>query len=99
MTLEFHPAVQQDFNAAIAYYETASGPHLADRFEAELRVSLAAIKASPTRFPPYYQSPLFRRARLINFPYVILFRTTPAVIRVTLLKHERQHPLYGLHRR
>jgi plasmid stabilization system protein ParE len=47
VTLEFHPAVQQDFNAAIAYYETASGPHLADRFEAELRASLAAIKAQP----------------------------------------------------
>jgi plasmid stabilization system protein ParE len=99
VTLEFHPAVQQDFNAAIAYYETASGLHLADRFEAEFRASLAAIKASPTRFPPYHQSPLFRRARLINFPYVVLFRTTPVAIRVTLLKHERRHPLHGLHRR
>jgi len=35
MTLEFHPAVQQDFNAAIDYYVAAGGAHLADRFEAE----------------------------------------------------------------
>lgn len=35
MTLEFHPAVQQDFNAAIGYYAAGGGGHLADRFEAE----------------------------------------------------------------
>ncbi|MBM3852496.1 MAG: hypothetical protein FJ399_05000 [Verrucomicrobia bacterium] len=34
MTLEFHPAVQQDFNAAINYYAVEGGFHLADRFEA-----------------------------------------------------------------
>jgi hypothetical protein len=32
MTLGFHPAVQQDFNAAIDYYAAAGGGHLADRF-------------------------------------------------------------------
>jgi len=27
MTLEFHPAVQQDFNAAIGYYAAGGGGH------------------------------------------------------------------------
>ena len=48
MTVAFHPAVQQDFNAAIAHYEAEGGGSLADRFEAEFRFCLAAVKAAPT---------------------------------------------------
>jgi plasmid stabilization system protein ParE len=50
MKLEFHPAVQQDFNAALDYYEAEGGTHLADRFEEEVRSCFAAIRAGPTRF-------------------------------------------------
>lgn len=56
MTLEFHPAVQQDFNAAIDYYTAEGGGHLADRFEAEMRDCLAAIKSGPRQFA-FYQVP------------------------------------------
>jgi hypothetical protein len=47
--LEFHPAVQRDFSAAMDYYtaDAEGGRHLADRFEAELRDGLAAIKSGP----------------------------------------------------
>lgn len=41
---------------------------------------------------------MLRRVRLKSFPYLIVYRDTPASIRVTLLKHERRHPLYGLKR-
>ncbi len=98
MTIEFHPAVQADFNHAIAHYEAEGGEHLADRFEAEFRACVLAIKTGPTRFPPYHSSSLYRRVRLKNFPYLIVYRETSDVIRVTLLKHERRHPLYGLQR-
>lgn len=37
MTVEFHPAVQRDFNQALDHYEAEGGPHLADRFEGEFR--------------------------------------------------------------
>lgn len=53
MILEFHPAVQKDFDDAIAYYEAEGGVHLADSFEAEFRAGLAAIKSGPTHHPHY----------------------------------------------
>lgn len=59
MTLEFHPAVQQDFNAAIDYYVTAGGRHLADRFEAELRECLEAIKSGPRQHGFCQEAPRF----------------------------------------
>ncbi|MCW5549323.1 MAG: type II toxin-antitoxin system RelE/ParE family toxin [Opitutaceae bacterium] len=98
MKLEFHPAVQHDFNAAVDYYETAGGPNLADRFEAEFRACLESIRVNHRSFAFYQGSQVFRRIRLQGFPFVIIYRETSAGIRVTLLKHERRHPLFGLHR-
>jgi len=98
MTLEFHPAVQQDFNAAIDYYVAAGGAHLADRFEAKLRVCLAAIKSGPRHFAFYQDSTVFRRIRLHNFPYLVVYREKLDVVRVTILKHEQRHPGFGMKR-
>ena len=98
MRLDYHPAVQGDFNEAIAYYEAEGGTHLADRFQAELRTCITAIKSGPTQFSFYQRHPLFRRVRLKNFPYLIIYREKPGSIRVTLLKHERRHPLFGMTR-
>lgn len=99
MRLEFHPAVQKDFYDALDYYEREAGMNVSNRFETEFRAALVALKAGPTHFPYYQQSSLFRRIRLQNFPYLIVYREKSDVIRVTLLKHERRHPLYGIHRR
>lgn len=99
MTLEFHPTVQRDFNEALDYYEAEGGTHLADRFEAEFRTCLAAVKAGPTRFPFYQRSDLFRRIRLKSFPFLILYRASAITVRVILLKHERRHPRFGMSRR
>ncbi|MGH7943906.1 MAG: type II toxin-antitoxin system RelE/ParE family toxin [Opitutaceae bacterium] len=97
--MEFHPAVPNDFNAALDYYEAEGGTHLADRFEDELRGCLEAIKAGPTRFSFYQGSDLFRRIRLKGFPYLIVYRENAAIVRVTVLKHERRHPRFGMSRR
>lgn len=99
MTLDFHPAVQRDFNEALDYYEAEGGIHLADRFEAEFRICLAAVRSGPTRFPFYHRSDRFRRIRLRSFPFLIVYRTSAASVRVTLLKHERRHPRFGMSRR
>jgi plasmid stabilization system protein ParE len=99
MTLEFHPAVQRDFNEALDYYQAEGGVHLADRFEAEFRTCVAAVKAGPTRFPFYQRSDRFRRIRLRSFPFLVVYRTSAASIRVILLKHERRHPRFGMSRR
>ncbi len=99
MTLEFHPAVQRDFNEALDYYEVEGGMHLADRFEAEFRSCLAAISAGPTRFPLYPTSHRLRRARLRSFPFLTVYRESATGIRVLLLKHEKRHPRFGMARR
>ena len=41
-----------------------------------------------------------RRALMKRFPYLILFRVVNnAVIRITVIKHQRRHPAYGMNRR
>jgi plasmid stabilization system protein ParE len=72
MTVEFHPAVQSDFNLAVGHYEAEGGPHLADRFEGEFRACIAAIQAAPRQFSRYLKSEVFRRIRLENFPYILV---------------------------
>ncbi len=99
MTLEFHPAVQKDFNEVLDYYEAEGGLHLADRFEVEFRACLAAVKAGPTRFPFYQRSDRLRRVRLRSFPFLIVYRENVNGVRVILLKHERRHPQFGMARR
>ena len=99
MTLEYHPAVQGDFNQALDHYERAGGRHLADRFEDEFWRCIAAIKVGPTSFPFYQKSERFRRVRLKSFPYVVVYRENAATIRVTILQHEKRRPSFGLGRR
>lgn len=98
MTIEFHPAVQTDFNQALDYYQAEGGSHLADRFEGEFRACLTAIEAGPSQFPYYLTSHLFRRIRLKNFPYLVVYRAIGNTVRVTLLRHERRRPRFGLTR-
>jgi plasmid stabilization system protein ParE len=99
MTLEFHPAVQRDFSEALDYYEAEGGVNLANRFEAEFRTCIAAVKAGPTCFPFYRRDERFRRIRLRSFPFLVVYRAGTKVIRVILLKHERRHPRFGMARR
>lgn len=41
-----------------------------------------------------------RRSLMKRFPFVILFRLLEdGVIRITVVKHERRHPAFGLERR
>lgn len=58
--------------------------------EAEVRMAVAAISATPRQFPFYGTSRVFRRIRLRRFPYVIVYRELPHAVRVTVLKHERR---------
>jgi plasmid stabilization system protein ParE len=97
--LTFHPAVQDDFNSAVAYYEQAAGGYVADRFEAEIRQTLAAIAANPRRFAFYGATRIWRRARPRFFPYVIVYREWVDSVRVLVIKHEKRHPGFGMRRK
>src|SRR4051812_46777699 len=98
MPLEFHPSVQRDVNEIIAYYEREAGSALAERFFATLQKQLAKIEANPERYSPYPAKPRYRRAFIPRFPHIIVFRMKAGHPRITVIKHQRQHPSRGLSR-
>lgn len=98
MNLTFHPAVKRDVKAILAYYHKEGGERLANRFAVELQARFAEIAEHPTRFPYYLGSRVLRRATLHKFPHLLLFRILPDSIRVSVVKHEKRHPNYGLWR-
>jgi plasmid stabilization system protein ParE len=97
--LTFHPLVQKDLNEILSYYEQEASPEVADRFEAEFRNGLAAIKESPRRFPYYLMQRRYRRFSLPTFPHLIVYRETSISIRIMVLKHVKRSPGFGLRRR
>ncbi len=98
MNLTFHPAVERDVKAILQYYRREGGERLAERFSGELQARLIEIAEHPTRFPFYLANRILRRATLHKFPHLILFRILPDSIRVSIVKHEKRHPNYGLRR-
>ena len=95
MNIEYHPAVEQDVAEAFQRYDAFS-PLLGDAFKVELRHFIALATANPRRFHPV--SSVFRRANLRRFPYHFLYRELSDGIRVTLVRHHKRHPDYGLER-
>jgi hypothetical protein len=64
----------------------------------EVERQILTIAAMPTRW--MVASGDVRRSLMKCFPYVILFRiVADDTIRVTVVKHERRHPAFGLFRR
>ena len=95
MSVEYHPAVERDVAEALRSYNSVS-QRLADEFEAELRRVVALAAASPGRF--HLVKPKFHRANLRRFPYHIIYRELSDSIRVTLVRHHRREPSFGMER-
>lgn len=96
MNLEFHPAVQRDISEILRRYDLVSCS-LGNDFFAELLAYAEKAAENPKHFHPYSED--FRRANLKRFPYHFLHREFPAGIRVTIVRHHRRHPGYGIKRR
>jgi plasmid stabilization system protein ParE len=97
MTLIYHPRVSHDVAQALRYYDEAGGPALGDAFFEELTQRVEQARAQPLRFHPV--SGELRRANLERFPYHFLFRLRDDTIRVLVVRHNRRHPTFGLHRK
>ena len=95
MRLEYHPSVRQDVAEAMRRYKAVS-ERLASEFKAELRCVVAMAAANPNRFHPI--RPGFHRANLNRFPYHFIYREIAEGIRVTLVRHHRRHPEFGMDR-
>ena len=96
MKVVYHPAVQQDVNKILQYYDAAS-EKLGDAFWDELQLAIQAAAETPERF--HFATETLRRVNLRRFPYHFLFRMTPGSIRITVLRHHRRDPQLGLRRK
>lgn len=95
MRLEFHPEVAEDLAEAVRRYDPVS-PQLTERFLEEFRRLVAVAAHHSGRFHPAGKR--FRRANLKRFPYHFLYREVEGGIRVTLVRHHRRNPDYGMER-
>jgi plasmid stabilization system protein ParE len=93
--IEFHPAVAEDLAQAACRYDPVS-PRLTEQFLEEFRRLVGVAARNPGRF--HLAGKGFRRANFRRFPYHFLYRETESGIRVTLVKHHRRDPVYGMER-
>jgi len=91
----YHPSVKQDVAQALKYYYRISS-RLADEFHAELRAIIRRAADNPFRF--HLTDRGFRRANLPRFPYHVLYEVRAESLRVTVVRHHKQHPQFGLER-
>ncbi len=97
MRVEYHPALEAELREIRDYYNDRSA-RLGDEFIDEFERQVLRIASMPERWMIVRGDT--RRALMKRFPYVILFRVLeePA-LRITVVKHERRHPAYGIHRK
>ena len=96
MRIEYHPALETEL-AEVRDYYTERSDGLGDEFVDEFERTVLRIASMPQRWMVVRDD--IRRALMKRFPYVILFRLLdePAM-RITVVKHEKRHPAYGLER-
>lgn len=90
-------AAERDVKRAVDYYLREAGIEVADDFIDRLETKLAKIKKNPELCRVVTKD--LRSAELDRFPYSIVYRIVDkSLIRVTMVRHHKQHPNFGLRR-
>jgi len=95
MSVVYHSFVQRDVSQILRYYDRISN-RLGDEFWEELNFIIKQASTNPKHF--HFETRDRRRANLKRFPYHFLFRESASGIRVTVVRHNKQHPKRGLER-
>jgi plasmid stabilization system protein ParE len=96
MGFVLHPAVRKDLKGIIAYYKKVASPRVADNFYDEfLRAAEEAAKR-PRSFSARERDT--RRVNFTRLPYHLLFRVRADEIVVTVVRHNKRHPSFGMDR-
>jgi plasmid stabilization system protein ParE len=96
MRIEYHPAVADELLEIRNFYESRS-TGLGSEFVSEFERQMFRIAAMPERWMVVRKD--VRRSLMRRFPYVIFFRCVgDDCIRVTVVKHEKRHPSFGMDR-
>jgi plasmid stabilization system protein ParE len=96
MKVVYHPAVQRDVSRILRHYD-AINDRLGDEFWEEFNAFIRSAAHNPTGF--HFEGSDRRRVNLKRFPYHFLYRAIPGGIRVTVVRHHKQHPQTGRARR
>lgn len=97
MIIEYHPDVEDELADVRDFYESRS-TGLGYDFLNEFERNVILIASSPYRWRVTRKD--LRRCLMQRFPYTIYFRIiADERIRITLVKHQRRHPSYGMDRR
>ena len=97
MRFEYHPAVERELREIIQYYNSCS-EGLGNGFLNEFEWQVLNIAENPLQWVEIEQG--VRRALLRRFPYTVYFRVVREdLLRITVVKHQRRHPMLGLKRK
>ncbi len=87
----FHPEALEETEAAREWYRDRS-PAAEEGFIAELNHAVAQVAAAPRRWPRYAANT--RRYVFRRYPYCLVYRVYPDLVRVLAVAHDRRRPGY-----
>jgi len=97
MRIEYHPAVETELREIIKYYNDCYAG-LGNDFLNEFERQVLNIASNPLQWVEVEHG--VRRALLRRFPYMVYFRiVSKNLLRITVVKRQRRHPLLGLKRK
>ena len=97
MKVVFEPGARQDLLDAIDWYLREASAPQAERFEVDVSRCLDLLVTLPAIGTPSRRK--VRKIALRQFPYSIVYRDEPELIRVIAVAHHRREPGYWTKRR
>jgi plasmid stabilization system protein ParE len=94
--LRYHERVQDEISEILGFYSAIS-EQLADDFWNEFSEAADYARRHPERH--HFDASGRRRSNLSRFPYHFLFRVSPSLIKVTVVRHNSRNPSYGSRRK
>jgi toxin ParE1/3/4 len=96
MKVTLHPAAEQDLQEAAAFYAREGTPLVAARFVGEFKRLANLLLEHPEIGSPRADG---RRGFPMRvFPYTVIYRASPAEIRILVVKHDSKRPGFGARR-
>ena len=86
-----HPAAEQEYLAALAWYRERS-PITAEEFEGAVRQAVEKIREAPQRWPACFGN--YRKYTLRQFPFAAIYEELLTETTILAIAHGRRRPGY-----
>ncbi len=97
MRVVLSSAAERDVKRALDFYLNEAGAGVADDLIDQIQAKIERIKSNPETYRVIAKG--LRCVDLDRFPYQIVYRiVSKTLIRVTTVRHHKQHPDFGLRR-